>query len=205
MEQLNRAKLFHNFVIEKAEVTLSPRTLLFGALFDVVLEHHGAIICLLESGQHCGSAFALLRLLIETSQRALWSLYCAEEQCLLAITNNERQFPKFTDCEKALKKYFAKQQHPRLFKNTQLFVSQLHGLTHTGTEALRFRFDITEGLKIKPNYPDEAICNVLQQATSYLAMTAIATKHIVDETDDMPSRNRNCFSSKYVELFGPQS
>ncbi len=71
-DYLQRAISLHNFIVERCpEGTYKSdrRNTLLVSLCDVALEHFGAIISLIKSGQHTGSAFALLRPLIETSVR----------------------------------------------------------------------------------------------------------------------------------------
>jgi hypothetical protein len=68
---------FHNAVVNdypNGTYKSDKRNTLFMALCDMTLEHHGAIVTLVKSGQHDGSALALMRPILETSLRAYWTL-----------------------------------------------------------------------------------------------------------------------------------
>jgi hypothetical protein len=202
-EQLNRAKMFHNFVIEeypKGTYKGTLRNRLFIALCDLELEHHGAVLTLVDSAQHNGSALALLRPIAETCHRAFWTLYCANEQRIPLIVGGTKQFPEFAACRVAVEKHFADQKHGGIFTMSHGYAAQLHGLTHTGMEQLQFRFD--GEFNSRPTYPDKQICTLLQQATMWLAMTAIAHMQLIEGTEHVLSPNTDRITNKYIQLFG---
>jgi hypothetical protein len=81
-DYIQRAISLHNFILERypnGTYKSDRRNTLFVSLCDLALEHFGAIISLIKSGQHTGSAFALMRPLIETSVRAYWVRYIAND------------------------------------------------------------------------------------------------------------------------------
>lgn len=193
---LERAIKFHNFVLNNAprgSYKTVRRSVLFVALCDLTVEHHGAIITLIKSEQYDGSALALLRPLFETCSRAYWTLYCATEEELSGITGKTGAFPALSACAKAIQEYFAKQNHPNLFAPGSDYIKQLHGFTHSGIEQLQSR--IGPDLIVKPNYSDETICKLLQQATVWMASASIAQLHFIE------GAGSDRFTKLYVELF----
>jgi hypothetical protein len=167
------------------------------ALCSITLEHHGAVIVLLESGQHPGSALALLRPLIETCIRAFWLMYCADDGQIAKIADGSGAFPTLEKCGEAVSLHFSNQGHPGLFSLTKNYRSQLHGLTHSGLEQLQHRFD--SKLQIKPTYPDKTLSQLVRTATEWLAMSAIAQVEVVE---DMRLPRSARFSEKFLTLFG---
>ena len=86
--RLNLAKEIYNLTIELHPIgsyASDLRNTVFHALVDLVPEHFGAIILLVERRQFFGSAFALLRPLIETYLRAVWIQSIASEEELSMI------------------------------------------------------------------------------------------------------------------------
>jgi hypothetical protein len=199
-DYLQRAISFHNFILERypnGTYKSDRRNTLFVSLCDLVLEHFGAIISLVKSGQHTGSAFALLRPLIETSIRAYWVRYIADDGLLVSILRYKAVFPVMEQAAKQVEKYFTKQSYPGMFSIKRDTLRQLHGFTHSGLEQLQFRFGTD--LAVKPTYPDSAVCNLIREASMWTAMAAIAQLILV-EGEDKPESDR--FSKRYVELFG---
>jgi hypothetical protein len=195
-DYLERAIKFHNFVFNNAprgSYKTERRSTLFVALCDLTVEHHGAIITLIQSEQYDGSALALLRPLFETCSRAFWTLYCATEDELAGITGKRAAFPTLTACANAIQEYFAKQNHPNLFTPGRDYIDQLHGFTHSGIEQLQSR--IGPGLIVKPDYSDGTICKLLQQATIWMASVSIAQLHFIEGSGS------DRLTKLYTELF----
>lgn len=202
LDYLNRAITYHNAVINdcpNGTYKGDKRNTLFVALWDITLEHHGAIITLIRSGQHDGSAMALMRPLLESSLRAYWTLYCAADVELDGITASRANFPALTRCAEVVEGHFTKNNHSGIFSLKAAYVKQLHGLTHSGIEQLQLR--IGDDLRVKPNYSDANIVRLLEQATMWLAMCCIAHLQLI-EGDSAPRSDR--FSKLYVELFAPE-
>lgn len=198
-DYVERAIKFHNFVLNNfphGSYKSERREVLFVALCDLCLEHHGAIITLIQSAQYDGSALALLRPLLETFLRAYWTLYCAKDDELALITGNGAAFPSLTVCARTIEEYFTKNNYQGLFALGHDYVKQLHGFTHSGIEQLQSR--IGPGLVVKPNYPDETICKLLHQATMWMAMVSIAQLHFIEGHGSAESDR---FTRLYIELF----
>ena len=199
-DYLQRAVSLHNFIRERYPVGTyksDRRNTLFVSLCDLALEHFGAIISLTKSGQHTGSAFALLRPLIETSVRAYWVRFVADDGLLASILRYKATFPDMERAAKQVEKHFAKQSYPGLFSLKKAALRQLHGFTHSGLVQLQFRFGAD--LTVKPTYPDSAIRNLIREASMWTATAAIAQLLLV-EGENEPESNR--FSKRYIELFG---
>jgi hypothetical protein len=193
---VERAVKFHNFVLNNLPLGSyknERRGVLFVALCDLTVEHHGAIITLIQSAQYDGSALALLRPLFETCARAVWALYCATDEELAGITGKRKAFPALDACTRAIQKHFAKNNYPGLFSPGRDYIDQLHGFTHSGIEQLQSR--IGPGLLVKPNYSDETICKLLQQATIWMATVSIAQLHFIE------GAGSDRFTKLYIELF----
>jgi hypothetical protein len=198
-DHFRRAMAFHNAVVNdypNGTYKSDKRNTLFMALCDMTLEHHGAIVTLVKSGQHDGSALALMRPILETSLRAYWTLYCSSDEELNGITAGKRQFPGLDHCAQKVEAHFANNNHSGIFLLDGNYVKQLHGLTHSGIEQLQSR--IGSDLRVKPNYSDATITKLLQQSTMWLAITCIAQLLLI-EGEDAPQSNR--FSKLYVDLF----
>jgi hypothetical protein len=55
---------------------------------------------------------------------------------------------------------------------------------------------------IRPTYPDKPLCGLLQQATMWLAMTAIAHMQLIEGTEHVLLPNTDRIRNKYIQLFG---
>ena len=175
--RLNVAKEVYNLAIELHPIeTYTPdlRNTTFHALVDIVPEHFGAIILLVEHRQFFGSAFALLRPLIETYLRAVWIQSIASEEDLAKISEGKKDLPKFSDCRAAVEKYFAETGVSELYKMETGFVRSLHGFTHSGLEQIVNR--ISPSLEITPyNYPESSIIALLDLAGRFTVMAAMVS------------------------------
>ena len=100
-EHLRLAQSVYNLIIElhpKGTYIPDLRNTVFHALSDQVIEHFGAIIGLIERRQFFGSAFALLRPLIETYLRSVWAHSVASEEALILVAKRKEDFPSFSKC-----------------------------------------------------------------------------------------------------------
>lgn len=173
--RLNLAKQVYNLTIELHPIgTYTPnlRNTVFYALADLVLEHFGAIILLVEQRQFFGSAFALLRPLIETYLRAIWVNSIASDEELAMISQGAKELPKFSVCRAAVEAYFAQNGVSGLYDMHSDFVKSLHGFTHSGLEQITNR--ISASFEITPyNYPESGITALLDQAGRFAVMAAM--------------------------------
>ena len=180
--RLNLAKEIYNLTIELQPVgsyTPNLRNTAFYALADLVQEHFGAIILLVEHRQFFGSAFALFRPLIETYLRAVWIQSIATEEELAAIAERKKDLPKFSVCRAAVDAYFTQNGVSGIYDMGNDFVKSLHGFTHSGLEQIENRINITS-LEVTPYaYPETNVIALLDQAGRFAVMaTMIAVQGI---------------------------
>jgi hypothetical protein len=200
--QLQRATRTHDLILELHPRGTFPGTIqnrFFHALCDLVIEHLGAIIHLVRTEQHYGSAFALLRPLIESCLRGFWILYVADDERVMLIAKRKKDFPAFKDARSLVEKYFEERGGvPGLFVMKQEFVSTLHGLTHSGVDQLINRFD--ENLKIRPHYSDTDLVNMLDQAARFTVMAGIAQIQQVEGSEHTLSPNTEALVVKFNRI-----
>lgn len=169
----------------------SQRIRLFAGFLSVVLEHHDSILLLLHTETNYGSAFALVRPLIETACRAHWMYISASDQQIEKILRGESiTYPEAKDMfDKLAARY-----------QTDLFFTAIHeswktlcGYTHTGKEQLAWRFDQTG--TITPSYSADAINEVLSASTAHVVLLAIVFCHATERSDA-----GRAIEKRYVEL-----
>lgn len=79
-----------------------PRTMLLIGFADQIFEHHEAILFLLEN-RLTGSAFALVRSLIEAFFKVQWAVACATETDIEKIATKKKfDFPGTEEMVKAI-------------------------------------------------------------------------------------------------------
>ena len=174
--RFNLAKEIYNLTIELQPIgsyTPELRNTAFHALADLVPEHFGAIILLVEHRQFFGSAFALFRPLIETYLRAVWIQSIATEEELAAIAQRKKDIPKFSVCRAAVDAYFTQNGVSGLYDMGKGFVKSLHGFTHSGLEQIENRINTTS-LEVTPYaYPETSVIALLDQAGRFAVMAAM--------------------------------
>ena len=197
--QLQRAISTHNLILElhpqgKCRATVQNR--LFDALCDLTIEHLGAIILLAKTEQHYGSAFALLRPLIESVLRAFWILHSASDEMAIRIAKREVDFPTFKSIQSALKKHYEKAGFQRLFAISPKFITTLHGLTHSGVEQLVNR------LGSKPDYSDKDIVTVLDQASRFTVMVSMERIQLMEGSEHILSPKTDALLVRFQQIVG---
>jgi hypothetical protein len=157
---------------------------MFYSLCDLVIEHLGAIILLAKTGQHYGSAFAILRPLMETCIRAFWVLYIAEDDALISIAKRQQEFPGFESARSSLEHLFQKID-VKLFHIDKAVVNTIHGFTHSGMEQIVHRYGTDRG--IVPEYREKDILELLNQAARFSVMAAVERIQQIEGEPDKPS------------------
>ena len=107
LHTIEEAEKMYSFILATVPdgfVGNTDEILLVAALFSLVMEHHGAILYLLKSGQFDGSAFALVRPLIDSAYRAHWIYACAKPEIVLRIKNGENVYPGLVNMANEVKK-----------------------------------------------------------------------------------------------------
>lgn len=113
---------------------------------DLALEHHRAIIMLVEAGE-LGTAVALIRPLLEASASAFWLIYAAGDDEIMAlptepaVETSDHDVPMLGEMAKALTPYFPAivGLTEGLSKKGSRTARWLHKYTHGGTPQLARR------------------------------------------------------------------
>jgi hypothetical protein len=162
-DEIHKAELMHDFIIATMPDTFvaTDQKILVAAIFSLISEHHGAILHLLKAGRFDGSAFALVRPLIDGAYRAHWIYSCAKPDIVTRIKNGENVYPGLINMATAIEK---KSNADGMFASIAPYINALHGYTHGGLEQLGRRFDAT-GTTIKPNYDDGEKLEIVRATT----------------------------------------
>lgn len=158
---------------------------------SVALEHQDSILLLLSAGNNTGSAFALMRPLIETSYRALWIYACASDEAVTAIETGKEPYPSFKAMADMVDEGCGLEGVVSRMKDAW---KMLCGYAHTGLEQFGRRLI---GDVIAPDYRIEEINEVIQVSTATTVVLAIACCRAVEhhkEADEI--------AQSYVQLFG---
>jgi hypothetical protein len=182
--ELNRALqnghtiLRHAALSTEAGVPRTQRNQSVIGFASIALEHQSSILRLIATGDHDGTAMALLRPMVETVARVMWVYSCASEKDIIDIFNGSFKFPSFgrmTDnVEKRLKK-------PGFFGMPAGLWALLNGFTHGGTEQLARRFD--HNGEYSPQYPDEELIGCIELSSFCTATIGSFILFISGQTD----------------------
>jgi len=200
LSRIEIAEEMHNYVLGTVPQELlldTDQKTIIVALFSLVVEHHGAILTLLRTGRFDGSAFALVRPLIDAMYRAFWVHFCAAPHHLEAIRKGESPYPPLPNMADEVEKLM--NYTGGLFTIIKPFIKSLHGYTHGGLEQLGRRFD-AEG-NIKATYDDGAKIEVVSSTTSFVVMLAVAWCQIVDGKQPEQEPRSEALMARYNELF----
>jgi hypothetical protein len=171
--------------------------LLVAGIFSLVMEHHGAILHLLKTGQFDGSAFALVRPLIEGAYRAHWIYACAEPDKVLRIKNGENGYPKsLIHIAKEVEK---KTEAGGFFASIAPYTQALHGYTHGGLEQLGRRFNSAGDLT--PDYSDAEKIEIVRVTTAHTMALAIAWCHLTSTNTTNTEPRSKAISDRYLTLY----
>jgi hypothetical protein len=146
----------------------TDRNRLVAAYISIMLEHHRAILALLDQG-YPGSAFALLRSQIEAGFRGLWvNLIGKDDQIEQIIKKDREPFPRFRTLARLLDRSYNAQG---IFAHIAQHWKHLNSMTHSGMAQIARRFDKDGNLA--PNYTDEEIEEVLRFSASVSLLCVI--------------------------------
>jgi hypothetical protein len=154
----------------------NARMRLLAAFLSTAIEHADSILLLLEIGRNTGSAFALVRALVESSYRGQWLYFLADEEAIKQIKNSQSKidYPLFAEMAKQLEEFH---KTSRLFTMDKLEWNTLCGFTHTGFEQIARRFD-KQG-NIRPTYTEDEIADMIRlviRQLLHLSITFCAMK-----------------------------
>jgi hypothetical protein len=167
---LQKAHQFHKLV-EAALASLvaeDPRMYAVFGFCNVALEHHHAIVHLIELDEHDSSAAALFRSLLETVHRGVWVQECATDLEVDKIRTSDFDYGKFLPMVDTISEQLAlgsKIEIPQ--KAWKLFNS----LTHTGFAQL-IRQYLPDG-SIESNYRPEELIDIVQLSAVQLAIIGV--------------------------------
>ena len=170
--EIQRAEQMHAFIqktIPDRFIGDTDVMLLVASMF-LVMEHHGAILYLLRTGQYDGSAFALVRPLIDSAYRAHWVYACAKPDIVVRIKNGEDVFPGLINMATEIR---SRVDYGWFFPSIAPYIKALHGYTHGGLEQLSRRFDA--GGNVAPSYSDEEKREAINAVTGHFTALAIAS------------------------------
>jgi hypothetical protein len=121
----------------------------------VAIEHHEAISLLIDR-QLTGSAFALVRSMVDTVVRAHWiNLVASDEQVGQARGDDKNAFPFMSKMSEAVDKVYGENE---FFKQFTSAWDAMCSYTHSGSRQIALRFT---GTNVQPRYPEGAKVEVL--------------------------------------------
>jgi hypothetical protein len=133
------------------------------AFIDQAFEHHAAIILLTRSALF-GSAFALLRSVVEIVFRGVWIAACATPSEITRFRDKDEINPTFGEMAKAIDAACGINYFDNLKQQSW---DALNSYTHTGVLQLGRRFT---GDKLEPSYKDGEKIEVIRTATTMLLL-----------------------------------
>jgi hypothetical protein len=197
--ELDRAIAMHTFVVWNVPDKFTGDTdekLLVGSYFSLILEHHGAILHLLQAGQFDGSALALVRPLIDAAYRAHWVYSSASPENIAKLRNGEKCDPGLINMAEAVEKNV---DAGGFFLTITPYINALHGYTHGGLEQLGRRFDAAGD--IRPTYSDGEKTEAIRATTAHLVALAIAWCQIASGDNTVDNPNATAISIEYQKLY----
>lgn len=127
------------------------------------IEHHDSILVLIRS-KLTGSAFALVRVVMEILVRGAWIMCCATPKQVTRFINEDKIDPTFGDMSEAIDKSQSITYFSDLKQKTW---GMLNSYTHTGILQLGRRWT---GDKLEPSYKDGEITEVLRACTTWILL-----------------------------------
>jgi hypothetical protein len=192
--EMRRAQEMHQFVADQlaGNYPSDDRRTLFASFLSLAQSHHEAIIVLCCHERLIGSAYALLRPLIEVTNRGLFAGFLATPEQIEKIKRGGDPYGEFNQLATKLDDVF----------NTEgLFTGHageawktLNGLTHGGLEQLNRR--VGENGEIGCHFGQEDVQHLLASSTSVLVRIAIQFLGAMARQDAC-----DAVSAKYVALY----
>lgn len=172
--EIQRANQFgdeiENLVVTKGECPTGDRNILLLGYWSLVFDHFRGVLSLL-SNKFCGSAFALVRPIVEATVRAHVVVIGSEDD-LLKLRNDEYR-TNFGAVGKEMDAAFGTGEFFQHFLNGARVA--LHSYTHAGLLQIGKRFS---GTDLMPNYSEAATIEVIRTTTSAaFLVTNLVTKH----------------------------
>jgi hypothetical protein len=173
-QEIERANRFgdeiENLVVAKGECPTGDRNTLLIAYWSLAFDHHRGVLCLL-SNKFYGSAFALVRPLVEAAVRAHVVIMGSEED--VRKLRNDEYRTNFGTVGKEIDTAFGTDDFFEKFLNGAK--KSLHSYTHAGLLQLGRRFS---GTDLAPSYSEGEIIEVIRTSLSAaFLVTNLVTKH----------------------------
>lgn len=193
-KELRRAQEMHQFVADELAGVYpnDDRRALLASFLSLAQSHHEAIMVLCANDRLIGSAYALLRPLVEVTNRGLFAGFLATPEEIEKIKRGGEPYGEFNKLAARL---------DEVFKTDGLFSGHageawktMNGLTHGGLEQLSRR--VGENGEIGCHFEQEDVQRLLASSTSVLVRTAIQFLGATDRQDAT-----HAVSAKYVDLY----
>jgi hypothetical protein len=167
-----------NLIVAKGQCPADDRNVLLLGYWSLVFDFHRGVLCLL-SNKFYGSAFALVRSIVETTVRAHVAIMGSNEDVERLKADDYRT--NLATIGKEIDTFFRTET---LFET---FLARarvaLHSYTHAGTMQLSRRFS---GHDLEANYKEGEITEVIRAATSAVfIVNNLVTKHFGFEEEWM--------------------
>ena len=197
--EIARSIEMHTFVVRNVPDSFTGDTdekMLVGSYFSLILEHHGAILHLFQTGQFDGSALALVRPLIDAAYRAHWVYSSASPENITKLRNGEKCDPGLINMAEAVERNV---DAGGFFLTITPYINALHGYTHGGLEQLGRRFDA--GGDIRPTYSDGEKTEAIRATTAHLIALAVAWCQIASGDNSADNPDAVAISEEYRKLY----
>lgn len=166
--------------INGVEIRPDDRSRIAGALFDIVHEHHQAIVILLGKRLY-GSASALMRSIFESYVRGVWFMKCATVKDIADFQKDKLKDGTFEDRLKEIEKIDAV-AHGGLRKVKKTAWAGLNSYTHGGMRPVSRRF---VGMELKANYAQEEIQEIERLASAFAVLAVFQVAELASNANLM--------------------
>jgi hypothetical protein len=154
----------------------STKDLIVAAYLSLAMQHHSAIIVLIEN-QIPSSAAALARPILEACYRGNWVAVLADIEECEKINSIDYKWSQTWDIAKQVDEYLMEQNTLIPFKIFHTIYEKnapaLNGFTHGGIQQLSRQFS-EDGTQITPTFRDTELVELLNSSNTHLAMTLLA-------------------------------
>jgi hypothetical protein len=171
-------------LLSRHELPTDTKTAFLTGFVSIALEHHEAIFLLIKS-KLTGSAFALVRLLFDTTVRALWINKVANESQIEKMNRDKLKFPRMSQMLAEIDQNY---DTDNFFQSLKEAWKAMCSYAHSGALQIARRF--TNG-EVKPSYSDDEIVQALNVTNTVLMLltrmffVSMGWHQEADETEKM--------------------
>lgn len=149
--------------VRGVEIPVDDRTRISGALFDILHEHHQAVLLLISRGL-IGSAGALIRSILEAYVRGVWFMKCASDEDVRRFSEKD-EFKKGTFHDRVQEiANVDSEAHAGLMDVKRSAWTALNSYAHGGFRPVVRRLTESE---VKSNYSEEEVREIEKVANSF--------------------------------------